>query len=463
MKLAHDLPSKFERACKEKSLVNKDDGVIVAVSGGVDSVVLLDLLSKLQHKYGLRLRVAHFNHQLRGKESNGDEALVHKLAEKYGFPFDVERMDTAAYAKSQRVSVQEAARELRYDFLTKLSKENGAYKIATAHNANDNAETLLLNLCRGAGISGLSGIPLYRPDLNVIRPLLFATRSEIETYARLGGLKFRTDSSNRKLQYKRNFIRKKVLPLLQVSLNPEIIRTLNRTAEIFRRLEGMILREANSQLERLTVRKAKDRVSLNLTDFKKLDPFLQDTIVELVARPFTGIPLESGKVSRILSLLSSKVGKRIEASKNLVVYRDREQLVFTSGRKFLNLREDVKPNRSYTFGPFRFSSKTVPRRAVRWTEDRNAEFVDADRLNNLLVLRRWKKGDWFVPLGMGKRKKLSDFFIDEKIPLDEKESIPVLESHGNIVWVCGVRLDNRYRITPTTRKVLKLEFENKES
>lgn len=458
-----DLLSKFEKYCKEKSLIRKGEGIIVAVSGGVDSVVLLDLLSKLRSKYALRLQVAHFNHQLRGKESEGDEAFVHRLAEKRGLPFVVERMATAAHAKRQRVSIQVAARDLRYSFLSRVSKEEGTYKIATAHNANDNAETLLFNLCRGAGISGLSGIPVFRPDLNIIRPLLFASRSKIETYAKAHGLKFRNDSSNRKLHYKRNFIRKKVLPLLERSLNPEIVSALNRTAEIFRRLEDMVHHEARIHLERLTIRKTKDRLQLNLPEFRKLHPFLQETIIELVARIFTGVPLESNKVSRILGLLQAEVGKHIATSKHLSVYRDRQQLVFTSGAKRPGVEYEIRPNRSYTFGDFRFSSKTVPRKAVRWTNNRNVEYVDADRLNNRLVLRTWKKGDWFKPLGLRGKKKLSDFLIDEKIPLYEKESIPVLESHGNIVWVCGVRLDDRCRITDSTRNVLKLEIENKEA
>jgi tRNA(Ile)-lysidine synthase len=456
-----NLVTRLERYCRERSLLKRGDRVLVAVSGGVDSVVLLDLLSKLRLSEGLRLRVAHINHQLRGKESEGDEAFVQRLAHNYGLSFVVEKVNTAAYARRHRLSLQEAARELRYASLVRIAKKNNE-KIATAHNANDNAETFLLNLCRGAGLSGLSGIPVLRSDIDVIRPFLFASRNEIEEYARKNGLKYRTDSSNREVYYRRNLIRRRILPLLQKSLNPEVVRTLNRTSEIFSSLNDFILHEAEDRLKRLVELKD-NRRAVKLAALRTLHPFIQSTIVELLARQSTGIPLSSDHVRRILTLADAPVGKRVEASKDLVVYRDRSHLVFTRRKAEPRYMTEVQPNKGYAVGDFWFSSKIVPRRTVRWTNDPSVEFVDADRLNSRLILRPWKKGDRFVPLGMKGKKKLSDFLIDAKIPLDEKPSIPVLESHGNIVWVCGVRLDDRYRVTDATRNVLRLEFERKES
>lgn len=462
MKRTNGLIDRFERYCDEKSLLRKGDGIIVAVSGGVDSVVLLDLFSRLKQKYNLRLSAAHFNHQLRGKESDADEVFVRRLAKRHGYQFIVDQAETATHSRHRKISIQEAARELRYSFLASLLKEDSTQKIATAHNANDNAETLLLNLCRGTGISGLTGIPAYRPDLHLIRPLLFASRSEIEAHARLHRLKYRTDSSNKKLHYKRNFIRKKILPLLQESLNTDIVETLNRTSDIFRRVEDFVLQEAKRHLQRVTLKKTNDLHSLDVTKLKGIHRYLQETVVKLVAQSYTEVPLESREVLRILGLLSSDTGKRIEFSKGFKVYRDREQLIFLRKRKKHEIKEEVRPGRSYELGPFRFSSQTIPREQARWTHDRHIEYIDADRLNNRLLLRTWRKGDWFIPFGMGQPKKLSDFFIDAKIPRYKKEEIPVLESHGNIVWVCGVRLDNRYRIRPSTKRVLKLEFEDKE-
>jgi tRNA(Ile)-lysidine synthase len=462
MKQPNTLTERFERYCEENSLLRKGDTIIVAVSGGVDSVVLLDLFSKLKQKYNLRLRVAHFNHQLRGKESDSDEIFVRTLARRLGFQFIVDQGETATHSRLRKISIQEAARELRYSFLARLLKQGGTQKIATAHNANDNAETLLLNLCRGTGISGLTGIPVCRPDLHLIRPLLFAARSEIEAYAKLNRLKYRTDSSNKKLHYKRNFIRKKILPLLQQSLNPDIIETLNRTSDIFDRVEDFVLQEAKKHLQRVTLKRMGDFRSIDVTKLKKIHRYLQETVIDLVAQSFSEVPLESTEVSRILGLLSSDTGKRIEIPKGFRVYRDRGQLIFLREGKKPELEEEVRPGKSYELGPFRFSSRTTARKQARWTHNPHIEYIDADRLNNRLLLRTWRKGDWFIPFGMEQPKKLSDFFIDAKIPRYKKEEIPVLESHGNIVWICGVRLDNRYRIRPSTKRVLKLEFEDKE-
>jgi tRNA(Ile)-lysidine synthase len=463
MKRTDNLLDRFERHCKEKSLLQKGEHIVVAVSGGVDSVVLLDLFSRLRKKYELRLSVAHFNHQLRGKESEEDEAFVRRLAKSHGCKLAIDKADTAAYAKKQKTSIQEAARELRYHFLASLLKEDDTCRIATAHNANDNAETVLLNLCRGSGIRGLSGIPIYRPELNLIRPLLFATRPEIEAYAKVNRLRYRTDSSNRKLYYKRNFLRKKILPLLQKSFNPDIIETLNRTSDIFNRVEDFVLQEAKKHLDELIVKKIDGLSSLNLTRLKKLHRYLQESIVQLIARSFSEVPLESKEVSEILGLLASDTGKHTRLSKGFSVYRDRSQLVFVRRTKKLELEEEIRPDRSYEFTSFRFSSKTIPRQDVVWAHGPDLEYVDADRLNSLLLLRSWKRGDWFIPFGMNRPKKLSNLFIDERIPRYKKESVPVLESHGNIVWVCGVRLDNRYRVLPSTRNVLRLEFKHKES
>lgn len=453
----------FEKFCRKKSLFRKGSGVIVAVSGGIDSVVLLHLFMRLQKKYDLQLRVAHFNHKLRGRESEEDELFVTGLADKFDLPIDVERADTATYASENKLSIQEAARELRYQFFSRLSKDHPTYRIATAHNANDNAETLLMNLCRGSGLRGLAGIPVYRPDINVIRPLLFATRAEIEDYAKENRLKYRVDSSNKKLEYRRNYIRKKILPALEQALNPQLISTLGRTAEIFSQLNEKLTREAERKLRQLSRTSSNAEICLSVSRFRKLDPFLQETIIELAASRFTGSPVESEKVRRIIDLVEARSGKRVVVSRFLSVYRITEDLVFVPAQRKELVAVSLKPNCSYQWDGIRFASSFVPKEAVRWTENRNVEYVDADRLKSPLVLRTWKKGDWFIPLGMTGRKKLSDFFIDEKVPLHRRDSVPVLESRGNIVWVCGLRLDDRFRITSKTRRILKLEIQSKES
>ena len=228
--------TRFHEYSRRRRLIGEQGHLIAAVSGGVDSMVLLDLLVSERESLGLSLIVAHFNHQLRGEESDADEAFVVQRAGQYGLEVYVDRANTAEVARLTRTGIQEAARNLRYDFFAKLLESSGYDALATAHNADDNAETVLLNLFRGAGVLGLSGIPVARPDTKIIRPLLFARREEIEEYAEAARIPFRTDSSNAGDAYTRNFIRHQVLPLVRDQINPNIVETLHRSSELFREL-----------------------------------------------------------------------------------------------------------------------------------------------------------------------------------------------------------------------------------
>ena len=225
---SHAFLTRFHEFSRRRRLIEERNKIIAAVSGGADSIVLMDLLAREQEAMGLTIIVAHFNHQLRGDESDGDEQFVTQRARHYGFELYVERANTADYSQHMKVGIQEAARKLRYDFLDKLLISSGFDKIATAHNADDNAETILLNFFRGAGVQGLSGIPVYREDRKIIRPLLFAERDEVEEYASTEQLSFRTDSSNLKDYYTRNFVRHNILPPVKKEVNPNVVPTLNR-------------------------------------------------------------------------------------------------------------------------------------------------------------------------------------------------------------------------------------------
>ncbi len=451
--------TQFHEFSRRKRLIEERDKIIAAVSGGVDSIVLLDLLAKEQGAFGLTIIVAHFNFQLRGAESDGDEQLVAQRSRHYGFELYIERADTAEFAKHHKIGIQEAARNLRYEFFDKLLLSSGFDKIATAHNADDNTETILLNLFRGAGVAGLSGIPVYREDRRIIRPLLFAERKEIETYAAEEKLAFRNDSSNAKDYYTRNFIRHEVLPPVKDRVNPNVVATVNRSAELFRELDVFLRHTAQQNYEVVVVKDSNEELQLSLSRLRSSPKLIQQYIIMLASEAFAGTKPDYEQVNQILELMEGLTGSQVGIDKSNVVFRDRERLIFRRTEDVPEFKCTIVPNHRYQFDRFWFSSEIVEPKGIT-LNGKDAEYVDADKIaSHELILRSWSQGDSFIPLGMKSKKKISDFFVDEKIPIYEKPTIPILETKsGEVIWVCGCRIDDRFRVTSDTRRVMKLQF-----
>lgn len=449
-----NFTEKINRFVRSQPLLETGDTVVAAVSGGIDSVTLFDVLLELREQYRLRIVVAHLNHCLRGEESDGDEQFVRDLAAARGVECHVDRRDARAEAEERKLSIQEAARDLRYEFFSRIRDSLGFSKIATGHNADDNAETVVLNLLRGSGVRGLGGIPPMRKDLRVIRPLLAVSRAEIEAYARERNLHYRTDSSNLTDHYTRNSLRHTIFPLLK-NVNPDLVQTLGRTAEFFRELDDELQKEARKVQSEIVERRDQEEIVLNITKLGTNPVFLQEYCLLLAAREFVSKELEHSAVKSIMSLIKAETGSMAQFARDGVAFRDRDRLVFR--REFPEtFRFIVEPNKSYRFDHFTFSSTAAD--SFWRAGDGTVEYVDAERIGETLVLRSWADGDWFYPLGLGGKKKLSDFFIDAKIPLYQKHMIPVLESAGEIVWVCGKRIDDRFKVREGTRRILKLEY-----
>jgi tRNA(Ile)-lysidine synthase len=437
-------------------LLAKGEKIIVAVSGGIDSVVLLDLLAALRSAFEWELAVAHLNHDLRGSESLDDQHFVESAAKSYGCECYSERANTRAIAEMRHQSIQEAARELRYEFFGKLRQSLGFQKIATAHHADDSAETMIFNFLRGAGVQGLSGIPKLRRDLDVVRPLLGCTRRELLAYAEEKKLRHREDSSNAKSDYSRNFIRQSVIPLIQENINPNLVATLSQSSVIFDELERYLGEEVRRIIPQLIVRSSAQELILDLGMLRQKERFLQEYLIRHAVHIVTGREIDFGVVKTLVSLTESETGASCALPDDYVVYRNRSQFVVAKRLPMRPFRYPIELNREYQFDQFRFTSAEVEE--PRFGGGKHVEYVDAAAIGKELMLRTWHTGDTFVPLGMNAQKKLSDFFIDEKVPLPEKQEIPILISDGKIVWICGKRLDDRFKITPGTQHIIKLEY-----
>ncbi len=311
-----------------------------------------------------------------------------------------------------------------------------------------------MNAARGAGVRGLSGIPLRREPA-IIRPLLFAYRAEIESYSVDHGVHYREDSSNASLKYVRNLIRNRVIPELQTHSN--VLESLNRVSDIMRSLGSRIEREIQSKEKELLTFDPSGLHHIVVSTFQREPLYLQEELILHVLRKLEIEP-SAEKVFRIIELCSQQTGRSLRLSAKLSVYRDRDMLVFEKPVTGDGFAIPVEIGGNYEVGDFRFSLEQAPQVPKRLGKTEFSEFIDAKYLGTRLVLRSWKAGDRFVPLGMKTAKKLSDFFTDQKVSLVEKSRTPILESDGTIVWVCGKRLDDRFKVTPATRTAIKLTF-----
>ncbi len=424
----------------ENRLIGHAQKVLLAVSGGIDSMVLAHLFLHLPYETG----IAHCNFSLRGEESDMDEELVRKFSETNNLPFFKVRFDTNEYAAEKGISVQMAARELRFRWFEETRVNNGYDLIAVAHNLDDKAETMLINLVRGTGLTGISGM---RPRSGtIIRPMLFASREKIIKYCTDHRIIYREDRSNSDTKYIRNKIRHKVIPVLK-EINPSILNTLGESAERFFQLNQVIADHITTLRNEISMQKDNSTI-FNL---RKLEPFEKNNAVLFeLFRPYG---INSSQLTDLMHILEGRTGSQLVTPTHLII-RNRYEIIVT-----IPVKSDVEQivNSIDEFpGNISAATELISEAFSIPTEPATA-CLDAEKVRFPLTIRKWNHGDWFCPLGMNKKKKLSDYFIDKKYSLPEKDKKLVLESGGNIVWIIGDRIDDRYKVTDNTRRVLILK------
>jgi tRNA(Ile)-lysidine synthase len=490
------LESKVIDFIQRCSLISPEEIVVVGVSGGADSVCLLHVLAKWRKGLGIKLHIAHLNHQLRGVESEADAEYVSNLAGSLGIPITIDRQDVAAYRTERNCSIEEAARELRYAFLARVAREVGANRIAIGHTRDDQVETILMHILRGTGITGLCGLaprspmaydrqgiswPAKQSNLLVIRPLLDITREETTSYCQEHQLAPRIDSSNLSPSFFRNRLRLQLLPLLR-QYNPSVDQALLRLADIAKEDSALIEQQASGLWDEVA-RQENNTIYLDKKQIASLPIALQRQLLRAAVTKLAGDTrdIEASHIEAARSLLDKPVGKRISLPHGFICKGGYDEIVIVSTAKQSQLPPCPFPPLPGEF-PLKVPGKTVfpgwnviasivvrervaslSSRSVLSTSEGTyqsnlvADF-DFHKAGTELFVRQRRPGDRFQPLGMSMPKKLYEFMVDAKIPRSWRGHIPIVCSPQQIIWVVGWRIDDRVKTTEASKEILRLEF-----
>ncbi len=437
---------KFKHHIENQLTFLSESKILIAISGGQDSVVLTHLCKSLN----LNITLAHCNFKLRGDESDADENFVVNLAQELDIEVFLESFDTKTYAENEKLSIQMAARELRYHWFESLLKDLKYDYVLTAHHADDQIETILINLTRGSGLKGLTGIP----EINdyIIRPLLPFSKEELESYAKNNKLNWREDSSNASEVYLRNKLRHRIVPILK-EMSPDLVSSFNKTISNLKDSASIIDDKIVDFKSKAIADIEENQIKFKISKFKKTN-HPKAYLFELLS------PYGFTEWNDILNLLEAQSGKYLLSGTHRIV-KDRKHLILT------RLTHSEESEHSFYIGETEkqiefdngilvFDDANVLNESSKATV-----FVDKEKLKFPMLLRKWQKGDVFYPLGMQGKKKLSKYFKDEKYSLVDKENAWVLTSDDNLVWIVNKRGDNRYKVTEDTKHILKISFQKK--
>ncbi len=462
------LPARAAEYIRKNSLISNLDHVLAAVSGGPDSVALLSVLVNLKDTLGIeRISVVHFDHRLRGDESDGDREFVRALARTAGLDFRCGAADVRTFARSRKISVEMAARECRRSFFMETAAELNAGRIALGHTADDQAEEVILRILRGTGPAGIQGMSPATAD-GIIRPLLFGTRDAILEYLHQRGIEYRNDSTNFAPSCQRNFLRLKVFPMLREAFHPQIAQTIARCADLAREEESLWASQIRTLWSDICLELSEGRCSLDCRRIKQLHPALARRMLRLAIDKVKGNLSGVGLVhlEPLIALVSSgKTGKSILIPGGIEATRHGAKLLIRS-EEFAHPKDpvddvlDVHAPGNYLFGESVFEFRVCNETKTCCGPDSGAGFIrmDSDKLKWPLQFRYRRTGDRFRPLGMTGSKKLQDFFTDCMVPRQERTKVPLLCDSEKICWVVGMRMDDRVKVEAHTRQILEVKL-----
>jgi len=437
------MVEQFIKFIHEENLFHSPERILLAVSGGADSMLMLNLFVNA----GYTVAVAHCNFGLRGSESDSDEQFVANYCDQHNLAFFVKHFSTEEFALQEGISIEMAARDLRYNWFNELLGQHGYDYLATAHHQDDVIETFLINLSRGSGIKGLSGI--QPKSGRIIRPMLFTNRAEILDYCYRMKIEYRTDSSNMDVVYKRNLIRQQIIPLLE-DVNPAFRKNALKTIGNLHET-GQLFQQRMSAIKSAVYSEDEQGAMINIEKLLALSP-LRTILFELI-RTFG---FQAEQTDDIIDSLGKESGRKF-FSEGYRLVKDREYLLISAFRAKQDKVFYIEENCSRLIHPIPLTVEKFDRTpGFRFSALPDVADLDLDKLVFPLLLRHWQEGEYFQPLGMTGLKKLSDFFIDEKYSIPDKENAWILASGNQLVWIVGKRLDNRFKITAKTKRILRI-------
>jgi tRNA(Ile)-lysidine synthase len=471
--ISNELIAKVRKDIEEYGLLKKGDSVVIGLSGGADSVCLLRVLKELEEEFGLKIIAVHINHCLRGNESDSDEHFVEELCQKWGIQFKTFKINVEAFAAYNAISLEEAGRELRYKIFNQVIHETGYKYIAVAHQREDQAETIMLNILRGAGMDGLCGMNIKQG--NIIRPLLNISREQITTYLKENGILWRTDSSNLENQYTRNRIRNMLFPMIHKTFGVDPVNQLVKLSEIARQEHEYMEKVAEKAFNEVSLSFSNNKLEISLPRFRNLPDAIAKRIIRMAWERINKSRknLLQVHVNQIMSLYKKGTsGKKVVLPKDFEVRLSYDKIIFskkeTEKHEPFACRVNIDGDTVAEVTNGVLKSRVMPAdEAFKCYgtpdiigEKNNVQLFDYDKLNDGLILRNRRNGDRIRPYGAKGEKKLKDYFIDAKIPREERSKIPLVALDNKIVWVVGMRTSEEFRADRHTKKVLVLSWYN---